>query len=121
MSLLTEEKRRLLALRLRQKGIAAGHLEGERGIPRRDPLRPARLSFAQQRLWVLDQLEPGNPFYNISGVAELRGVLDVGVLAHAFAEIARRHESLRTTFAAVDGRPFQVIAPPMSACRSSTG
>ncbi len=115
MSLLSEEKRKLLALRLRQKGIAAGHLEGEQGIPRRDPSQPARLSFAQQRLWVLDQLEPGNPFYNISGVAELRGALDVAVLARAFAEIARRHESLRTTFAAVDGRPFQVVAPPPNA------
>ena len=116
MSLLSEEKRRLLAKRLQQKGIDAGHLErasDRPGAVRRRPL--PRLSFAQQRLWVLDRLEPGNPFYNINGAAALRGPLDPAVLARAFAEIARRHESLRTTFAERDGVPWQVIAPPQAA------
>ncbi len=106
MSFLSEEKKKLLALRLRKKGI-----ETRDAIPHRDPSGPPRLSFAQRRLWVLDQLEPGDPFYNIPAVAELRGPLDPAVLARAFAEISRRHESLRTTFTARDGRPYQVIAP----------
>jgi hypothetical protein len=113
VSLLSEEERRLLAKRLRQKGIDASHLERAIDRPRAVRRRPLpRLSFAQQRLWLLDRLEPGNPFYNINGVAELRGPLAPAVLARAFAEIARRHESLRTTFAERDGVPWQVIAPP---------
>jgi amino acid adenylation domain-containing protein len=113
VSLLSEEKRRLLARRLQQKGIDARHLERASDGPRAVRRRPLpRLSFAQQRLWLLDRLEPGNPFYNINGAAALRGPLDPAVLARAFAEIARRHESLRTTFAERDGIPWQVIAPP---------
>jgi len=116
VSLLSEEERRLLAKRLRQKGIDASHLERAIDRPRAVRRRPLpRLSFAQQRLWLLDRLEPGNPFYNINGVAELRGPLAPAVLARAFAEIARRHESLRTTFAERDGVPWQVIAPPAQA------
>ena len=116
MTVLSEEKRKLLALRLHKKGIGTGHLEDGR-IPRRDrgPSGPARLSFAQRRLWVLDQLEPGNPFYNIPAVADLHGPLDAGVLVRCFAEIVRRHESLRTTFAARGGVPWQIIAPPTAA------
>ena len=70
------------------------------------------LSFAQQRLWFLDQLEPGNPFYNIARAIRLRGALDVEALAHAMTEIVRRHESLRTTFGAEHGIPFQIINAP---------
>jgi amino acid adenylation domain-containing protein len=69
------------------------------------------LSFAQQRLWLLDQLEPGNPFYNIPLVLRLRGPLDHLVLQRTFSEIIRRHEVLRTNFVMVDGPPRQLIAP----------
>jgi len=111
--LLTEDKRRLLARKLQKRGIDAQHLKGkESGPPAVRRREPPRLSFAQQRLWVLDRLEPGNPFYNISAVAELDGPLEVPTLARAFAEIARRHEALRTTFGERDGVPFQVIASP---------
>jgi amino acid adenylation domain-containing protein len=68
------------------------------------------LSFAQQRLWFLDQLEPGNPFYNLPVAARLQGQLDAPALQHSLDHLVRRHEALRTMFADVDGRPVQRIA-----------
>ena len=67
------------------------------------------LSFAQQRLWFLDQLQPGNPAYNIPAAVRLKGALNVAVLEPTFQEIIKRHEVLRTTFNSVEGRPAQVI------------
>lgn len=72
----------------------------------------AELSFAQQRLWFLDQLIPNNPFYNIAVAYRLAGRLDIGALERALSEIVRRHESLRTSFQLLDGRPVQVVAQP---------
>jgi amino acid adenylation domain-containing protein len=72
------------------------------------------LSFAQQRLWFLDQLEPGSPAYNIPAAVRLSGEVSPGRLAGIFAEVVRRHEALRTTFDvrdSLDGGPVQVIAP----------
>ena len=71
------------------------------------------LSFAQQRLWFLNQYEPDSPFYNIPRAVRLIGTLDVGALEQTFTEIVRRHEVLRTTFDAPDGRPRQLVHPPM--------
>ncbi|HEV2765327.1 MAG TPA: condensation domain-containing protein, partial [Pyrinomonadaceae bacterium] len=67
------------------------------------------LSFAQQRLWFMDQLEPGTTAYNIPLAVRLTGRLDVGALERTLSEVVRRHEVLRTTFAQVEGRPAQVI------------
>ncbi|MGI2902885.1 amino acid adenylation domain-containing protein [Tolypothrix sp. VBCCA 56010] len=72
------------------------------------------LSFAQQRLWFLDQLEPGNPFYNISRGVILKGSLNVTALEQSLNEIVRRHEVLRTNFRDVDGRPVQEIASALN-------
>lgn len=69
-------------------------------------------SFAQQRLWFLDQLSPGNLFYNIPIAVQLTGDLDVSALEKSLNEIARRHASLRTTFQNLSGKPVQVISPP---------
>ncbi|MCA2506478.1 MAG: AMP-binding protein, partial [Microcystis sp. M54BS1] len=69
------------------------------------------LSYAQQRLWFLDQLEPNSPFYNISLALHLAGNLQVDVLEKSLQEIIQRHESLRTNFATVEGNPVQVIKP----------
>ncbi len=74
--------------------------------------RPLALSFAQQRLWFIDQLEPGNALYNIPAAVRLAGELDVQALAAALDEVVRRHEVLRTSFRTVDGAPVQVVAPP---------
>jgi hypothetical protein len=75
---------------------------------RRDSVLP--LSFAQQRLWFLEQLVPGNPFYNIPAAIRLTGQLDFTALQQAFNAIAQRHEALRTNFAKVDGEPAQIIS-----------
>jgi amino acid adenylation domain-containing protein/non-ribosomal peptide synthase protein (TIGR01720 family) len=72
------------------------------------------LSFSQQRLWFLDQLDSANAAYNISWGVELHGTLDTCSLERALNEIVRRHEVLRTSFASDDGRPVQVIAPTLS-------
>ena len=79
-------------------------------VPREGPLP---LSFAQQRLWFLEQLEPGSPFYNIPDAVRIKGNLRVDVLERAINEIIRRHESLRTRFDTVDGKPVQVILPEL--------
>ncbi|MEP1076598.1 amino acid adenylation domain-containing protein [Leptolyngbya sp. PL-A3] len=69
------------------------------------------LSFAQQRLWFLSQLEPDNPFYNIPAAIRLNGRIDRDALEQAFNIIVSRHDALRTTFSRVDGQPVQAIAP----------
>ena len=71
------------------------------------------LSFAQQRLWFLDQLEPGSPLYNNSAAVRLTGPLDAAVLERSLNEIVRRHEVLRTVFRSEGGRPVQVILPEL--------
>ncbi|MEO8429879.1 MAG: amino acid adenylation domain-containing protein [Acidobacteriota bacterium] len=76
-----------------------------------DPRDRETLSFAQQRLWFLDQLEPGNASYATSRAIRLTGNLDLRALVSAFGSIVQRHESLRTRFGVVEGRPVQVIAP----------
>ncbi|HEX8272558.1 MAG TPA: amino acid adenylation domain-containing protein [Longimicrobiaceae bacterium] len=72
---------------------------------------PLPLSFTQQRLWFIDQLEPGSATYNLPVPLRLRGALDARALAVALTELARRHESLRTVFHAIAGEPTQVVRP----------
>lgn len=69
------------------------------------------LSFAQQRLWIVHQLDPDSPAYNISNADRISGPLILNALFRAFYEIVRRHEALRTTFSSVEGVPMQVIDP----------
>lgn len=69
-------------------------------------------SFAQQRLWIIDQLEPGRPTYNIPVNFRLTGALDVGALGASLTYLLERHEALRTVFEARDGEPVQVVLPP---------
>ncbi len=72
------------------------------------------VSFAQQRLLFLDQLEPGSPFYNVPLAISIKGKLDVTALENTFAEIVRRHEALRTTFSMDETGPVQVIAKSLT-------
>ena len=69
------------------------------------------LSFGQEQLWFLNELQPGSPVYNISKVHCLRGYLDVDALTQSLNEIIRRHAVLRTTFSSASEKPVQVIAP----------
>ncbi|MFQ4143782.1 amino acid adenylation domain-containing protein [Chlorogloeopsis sp. ULAP02] len=71
------------------------------------------LSFAQQRLWFLNQWEGENASYNESIAVRLKGLLNLSALQHSLNEIVRRHEVLRTTFICVDGKPTQVISPDL--------
>ncbi|WP_217441728.1 non-ribosomal peptide synthetase [Myxococcus sp. CA039A] len=77
-------------------------------VPRSGPLP---LSFAQQRLWFIDQLQPGSSIYNMPSFVRLDGHLDIHALQLSFDELVRRHEALRTTFFELDGQPFQRISP----------
>src|SRR5215213_968322 len=78
----------------------------------RDDDAPLPLSFAQQRLWFFEQLEPDSPMYNCPGAVRLMGRLEIMAFEQALNEVIRRHESLRTTFTTRAGQPFQLIKAP---------
>ncbi len=81
------------------------------GIPRQSRAREFfPLSFAQQRLWFLNNFEPESPEYNIPQAFRIDGDLDPEVMQRALREVVRRHETLRTTFREVDGEPQQILA-----------
>ncbi|NBM15845.1 non-ribosomal peptide synthetase, partial [Streptomyces sp. GC420] len=80
-------------------------------IPRRPASTAAPLSYAQRRLWFLDQLQPGRPDYNIPVVLRLDGPLDARALADALAMVVRRHEVLRSRITVDDGQPVQTVEP----------
>lgn len=105
----SDKKRHVLDALLKREGLerAAGD-----EIPRRQSNGPAPLSFAQKRLWTLDQIEPGIPLYNIQKSIRISGPLDVNALQCAFAEIVRRHDVLRTSFESQDGAPQQIVHAP---------
>ncbi|HEX7239395.1 MAG TPA: amino acid adenylation domain-containing protein, partial [Longimicrobiaceae bacterium] len=98
---------RVEALRSRDGDPAAAPVER---APRSGPMP---LSFAQQRLWLVDRLEPGSAAYNMPFALRLRGPLDVAAMRGSLDELVRRHEALRTTFAELDGTPVQVVHPPV--------
>ncbi|HSG40337.1 MAG TPA: amino acid adenylation domain-containing protein, partial [Thermoanaerobaculia bacterium] len=89
----------------------------QKGAAPAPPIGPAPregylpLSFAQQRLWIIDELEPGNPAYNVGAAVRLTGEVAPDLLARIFTEVARRHEVLRTTFTYSAGAPAQVVGP----------
>jgi amino acid adenylation domain-containing protein/natural product biosynthesis luciferase-like monooxygenase protein len=99
------EKAELLAELLRRHGLPSA-LQPLRARPRPEHLP---LSFAQERLWVLEQIEAAGGAYNVPASVRLRGRLDEGALERSFAALVDRHEALRTRFSSIDGTPVQVI------------
>ena len=97
--------------RLVERALAEGSGPVVQPITPVDRAGPLPASFAQQRLWFLDRLEPGSPLYNIPTAVRLAGDLDVAALGRALSEVVRRHEVLRTTFADDGGVPRPVIGP----------
>ncbi|MDZ7268843.1 MAG: amino acid adenylation domain-containing protein [candidate division KSB1 bacterium] len=108
---LPPEKRQLLEKLFAQQGVNFSALAP---IPRRHKTDVLPLSFSQQRLWFLDQLNPGSAFYNIAYAIHLQGGLDTAALSASLNEIIRRHEILRTTFDRRNGQPVQIIADTRS-------
>ena len=104
---LSPEKRALLMQQLARKAAPTPQNEiGRRTRPERLPL-----SSAQQRLWILDQIDPGNSVYNVTSLMRFQGLLDVDALERTLSEIVRRHESLRTVFVKDEEGPRQHILP----------
>ncbi|MEW5929981.1 MAG: condensation domain-containing protein, partial [Gemmatimonadota bacterium] len=102
-------KHRALLQKILQQQAGPAHEPG--AVRPREGGGPAPLSFAQERLWFIDRLEPGSASYNMPVARRLGGALDEAALERSLGEIVRRHEALRTVFAEVDGSPVQVIAP----------
>ncbi|MEP6912016.1 MAG: amino acid adenylation domain-containing protein, partial [bacterium] len=110
LSALSPAQRALLELRLkRQEPILT-----RQSIARRQQENYCPLSLDQERIWFIQQLDPASPAYNIYTANRFMGPLDVSLLKRSLNEIVSRHEILRTTFAAVDGKPVQIIAPSLT-------
>jgi amino acid adenylation domain-containing protein len=112
LAALPPKKRELLLRQLKKRADSATNLKMQT-IPARNGDGYFPLSFSQERLWLLDQIDPDSPAYNLVRAVKLEGMLDGTALERSFNEIIRRHESLRTSFQIVDGRPVQVIAPSL--------
>jgi amino acid adenylation domain-containing protein len=114
-SKLSPMQRELLEKRLR--GEVESHSQSRSRleiIPKRSQTSPAPLSFAQQRLWFLHQLEPSSPHYSELACLRLTGALNIDALKQTLNEIVRRHEALRTTFEMVEEQGVQVIHPTVT-------
>ena len=104
IALLSTDRRRLLE-RFAQASNAP--LSGKARIVQRKPGEPVRLSFAQERLWLIDRIQPGNPIYNVFEAWRLRGPLHAAALKQALDALLERHSVLRTQFVEVDNGPVQ--------------
>ena len=111
LAALTPEQRALFEARLKRQGLSAPKPRTIPPIPGRETLAWFPTSLDQERLWFIDQMEPGNPAYNIHSSCRLFGRMDVELMRRAVNASIARHEILRTTFKVVDGRPVQVVAP----------
>jgi amino acid adenylation domain-containing protein len=107
---LSAAKRALLEKRLKGRRISP---TPDQLISSRTARESAPLSFAQQRLWFLWQMDPEGFAYNVSAAFRLKGQLDLKALERSFNEIIRRHESLRTSFRVVNAEPRQIISPAL--------
>src|SRR5579863_504078 len=105
LAALSPEKRALLEQKLRDSAA----VPRTRAITRRAETGPTPVSYAQLRLWFVDQFEPGSSLYNIPWGVRLCGLLNVAALERSLQELVGRHEVLRTTFTTVNGEPQPVV------------
>ncbi|MCC6766335.1 MAG: amino acid adenylation domain-containing protein [Deltaproteobacteria bacterium] len=105
---LSTEKQALLLRRLTAQAAGVSALAP---VPRGAGVNVFRASFAQERLWFLEQVAAGSAAYNVAGAFDAHGRLDLGALRTSLAAVIARHESFRTTFVTMDARPMQVISP----------
>ena len=106
---LSDERRALFELMLKQRGV--GGVKA-RTIPRRARQTPCAMSFAQERLWFLEQLGLVGTAYNMMHSLRVHGPMDITALERACGELIQRHESLRTRFAMLGSEPVQIVDPP---------
>ncbi len=119
ISRLSREKRKLLLRTLEERNIDILTLPIPRQERKEQPVFP--LSFGQERLWFVQQLDPGNVAYNITRAIRLKGKLSTDALKRSLHEIVRRHEILRTRFVPVDEKPVQEVLPELSIPLEVTG
>jgi hypothetical protein len=108
LATVSDAKRHLLEKYLRGEMDRA--LSSSRAIPQRAPGTLPQVSFAQERLWFLDQLMPGSAVFNVPIAVRLSSAIDFDALKESVSEIVRRHEVFRTTFITVDGRPAPLFS-----------
>ncbi|HEU5378335.1 MAG TPA: amino acid adenylation domain-containing protein [Ktedonobacteraceae bacterium] len=109
--MLSPKRRKLLGLLLKEN---PGRKISEQGTRSRKVIYTSPLSFAQERLWFLDQLMPGSVFYSVPVTIDIAGQLDIEAFEASLQKIVERHETLRTTFSVMNGQPMQVIVPSLS-------
>ncbi|QQE72803.1 amino acid adenylation domain-containing protein [Brevibacillus composti] len=112
MMKLSEKKRMLLERLLQEEGIEKANMAAG-PIPSRENRNGIPLSYTQERLWFVHQLEPDNPVYNMPAALKFKGQLHLAALERSIHEIIRRHEALRTVFRVIDGQAVQVILPDL--------
>ena len=112
LATISDAKRALLQKYLR--GEVDDDLTSSRSIARRSRATAPQLSFAQERLWFLDQLLPDSPLFNVPIAVRLSTPFDLSALQRSLKEIARRHEVFRTTFITVEGKPEPVISADLN-------
>ncbi|MGA9767429.1 MAG: amino acid adenylation domain-containing protein, partial [Blastocatellia bacterium] len=110
-----DERRRLLDTLLRNRAASSGSQSRIPKLPRNDGVNVFAASFAQERLWFFTQLETNSPFYNQTLGIMARGRLNEAVLKESLSLIAKRHETMRTTFVVEDHRLVQIVSPDCSA------
>ena len=108
---MTKDAQHIAELSPTERAALVSRLKQQRAAERKAAHYP--LSFAQQRLWFLEQLEPDGP-YKVPAAFRFRGPLNVTALEQSVNEIISRHEVLRTTFAEIEGRPVQIVAPQLT-------
>lgn len=111
ISMISKEQQELLMLLLKEEGISLANLPI---IPQDRTRASFPLTFAQRRLWILNQLEPNACAYNMFGAFRFSGPLNIEMLERSFNEIIHRHQILRMVFRVVDNNPMQVLLPSLS-------